>query len=151
VEKNANSPLITFTLYDGTDQVIQLPENSYIQLVYEHDVVAKYPPVRNIYRWLDEGETPSTVMGSSLCSYLLLNQTNSIIVIICRRFGNGTIRAAGLHRATEPTLFAIVIISLVLPTLWIFIIILYAIYYICILHYHVFYFKFLNSRARPKH
>jgi len=78
VEKQVNSPLITFTLYDGTDQVIQLPENSYIQLVYKHAVAAKYPPVRNIYRWLDEGEEPSSVMSSSLCSYLLLNQTDSI-------------------------------------------------------------------------
>ncbi len=76
MEKHVNSPLITFTLYaPGGTELIQMPENSYIQIVYEHDVPAKYPPVHNIYRWLDEGEKPSSVMGSSLCSYLLLNQT----------------------------------------------------------------------------
>jgi len=56
--------------------MIQLPEKSHIQLVYEHDVAAKYPPVQNIYRLLDEGEKPSSVVSSSLCSYLLLlNET----------------------------------------------------------------------------
>ena len=79
--KEVNSPLITFTLYNpksGIDEPSLLPSGTYAQLIFEHYIGAKYPPVRTLYRDLDEGEEPSSVMGSSLCSYLLRNhQTNT--------------------------------------------------------------------------
>lgn len=78
--KEVNSPLISYTLYDpdanDSTQVAKLPNDSYVQLVFRHEVKAKYPPVRTIRRDRDEGEANSTVMGSSICSFLELNQTN---------------------------------------------------------------------------
>ena len=77
-EKEVNSPLISYTLYDpeaGTVmEVSKLPDGSNVQLVFEHTIGAKYPPVQTIHRDLDDGEEPSTVIGSSLCSFLSLNQ-----------------------------------------------------------------------------
>jgi len=64
-------------LYDpdanNAAQVAKLPDGSYIQLVFKHEVNAKYPTVRTIRRDRDEGEENSTVIGSSICSFLALN------------------------------------------------------------------------------
>lgn len=77
--KKVNGPLINLHVYDpsGDGNIVQLPKNTHVQIVYEHDTVAKYPSVRTIRRWLDEGELPSAVIGSSLCSYLIFNDTNT--------------------------------------------------------------------------
>lgn len=72
--------MITLNVYDASGDgnvICQLPENSYVQVIYEHDTVAKYPSVQTIRRWLDEGEVPSAVFGSSLCSHLLFNEENN--------------------------------------------------------------------------
>ena len=81
IEKEVNSPLISYTSYEPESEelteVSRLPNGSYVQFVLEHSIRAKYPPVRNIYRDLDEGDVPSTVIGSSLCSYLVFNRNKS--------------------------------------------------------------------------
>jgi len=56
-----------------------LPENTQVQIVYEHKIPAKYPPIRTVRRSLEEGEEPSAVVDSSLCSYLLLNTSNPMM------------------------------------------------------------------------
>ena len=70
--------MISYTLYDpeaGTVmEVSKLPDGSNVQLVFEHTIGAKYPPVQTIHRDLDDGEERSTVLGSSLCSFLSLDQ-----------------------------------------------------------------------------
>lgn len=72
-DKQVNSPLISFTLYDPDGVTpMKLPKNTHVKLVYEHDVIAKYPPIGTIRRDLKEDELMSAVIGSSLCSYLLL-------------------------------------------------------------------------------
>lgn len=73
-----NSPLISYTLYhpgsrEPTD-IVTLPDDLYVQLVFEHETRAKYPPFLTIRRDLEEGELASPVVGSSLCSYLFLNE-----------------------------------------------------------------------------
>lgn len=72
--KEVNSPLISYTLYDpeskSVDQEAQLPDGSNVQIVFKHEVDAKYPSVRTLHRDRDEGEEISTVMDSSICSYL---------------------------------------------------------------------------------
>lgn len=77
MEKVVNSPLISYTLYypdsEQPTDIASLPDDSYVQLVFEHDIGAKYPPVHTIRRYLEEGEIPSPVVGSSMCSYLFLS------------------------------------------------------------------------------
>ena len=80
-QKQLNSPLISFVLHDPeAKEDIVLPENSHVELIYEHESPAKYPPIRTLRRWLEEGEEPSAVFGSSHCSYLLLNKTSNQMV-----------------------------------------------------------------------
>lgn len=69
--------MISLTIYDPEigEKVTKLPENTFVQLVYEHSIVAKYPRVQTIRRELEEYEKPSAVVGSSICSYLMLNST----------------------------------------------------------------------------
>ena len=80
-EKEVNSPLISYTIFDPESEELtegsKLPSGSYVQLVFEHGVGSKYPPVSTIRRDLDEGEVPSAVMGSSMCSYLVIDQTKN--------------------------------------------------------------------------
>jgi len=79
--KEVNSPLISFTLYNPkantSDEEAPLPNDSYVQLVFKHVVDAKYPSFRTLRRDPDYEGEESTVMGSSICSFLELNKTNS--------------------------------------------------------------------------
>ncbi len=79
--KRINSPFISYTLYhpdaNSSDEEAPLPNDSYVQLVFKHEVNAKYPSVRTIRRDLNEGEENSAVIGSSVCSFLELNNGNS--------------------------------------------------------------------------
>jgi len=83
-DKEVNSPLISYTIYDpeanGVEEVESLSfGNSYVELVLEHTSVVKDPPVQTIRRNLMDGEEPSAIMGSSICSYLFFNTTNSLL------------------------------------------------------------------------
>ncbi len=51
-----------------------LPNDSYVQLVFRHEVNAKYPSFRTLRRSRDYEGEESTVMDSSICSFLSKNE-----------------------------------------------------------------------------
>ena len=76
--REVNSPIISYTLYnpdaDSFDEVALLPNDSYVQIVFKHEVNAKYPPVRTLRRDPDYEGEESAVMDSSICSFLAQNE-----------------------------------------------------------------------------
>ena len=77
-----NSPLISFTLYDpeakeGAEVKSFSFNDSYVELVFKHEIGAKYPPVKTIHRDLMDGEVRSAVIDSSICSYLSFNGSDN--------------------------------------------------------------------------
>ncbi len=79
-KSEVNSPLISLILYDpeNGEIITQLPENTFVQLVHEHNIVAKNPRIRSVRRELEKDEKPSGVPGSAICSYILQNSTSKL-------------------------------------------------------------------------
>jgi len=77
--KAVNSPIISYTLYNPNAtsfaEEAPLPNDSYVQLVFRHEVNAKYPSFRTLRRDKDYEGEESTVMDSSICSFLVQNET----------------------------------------------------------------------------
>jgi hypothetical protein len=73
--KQVNSPLISYTikgagLSDLEPAITNIPEGTFVQIVFEHAATAKNPPVRTLRRDLDPGEVPSAIIGSASCAFL---------------------------------------------------------------------------------
>jgi len=73
--KQVNSPLISYTikgagLSDLEPAITNIPEGTFVQIVFQHAATAKNPPVRTLRRDLDPGEMPSAIIGSASCAFL---------------------------------------------------------------------------------
>lgn len=73
-QKQINSPLISYSMRNDDRQNLwksaQIPENTFVQIVYKHAQAAKDPPIQTIHRELNPGETPSPVIGSAFCAFI---------------------------------------------------------------------------------
>lgn len=77
-----NGPVIGYTLKYAAKTAFD--NGQVVELRFEHQLPAKYPPVKRVRRRLNAGEQPSPVIGSALCAFLKLGTPQCATAIFFR-------------------------------------------------------------------